>query len=170
MRWFSWRPASGRPLMDKRGMAIAAACAIVLPLTAVSEGLRTKPYRDPGNPNLWTVCYGETERQMRTYTAEECGVLLRARQAKDYAPKVLDCVPAFIDPKRRNAFAASIDAAYNAGTTAFCRSRMARSFNMGRWTEGCNGFEGWYVTARGKRLPGLVKRRAAERALCLKAI
>jgi lysozyme len=112
------------------------------------------------------VCFGETEREMRIYTPQECQVLLEARQQHDYAPAVLKCVPGLVD--RKHAFAASIDAAYNAGVAAFCRSRMARSFNQGKWAEGCNGFVGWYETAKGKKLRGLVRRRAAERALCLK--
>jgi lysozyme len=95
--------------------------------------------------------------------------LLKDRQAADYAPAVLKCVPGFADQRRRYAFAASIDAAYNAGTSAFCRSRMARSFNAGKWKAGCEGFRGWYVLAGGKKLPGLARRREAERSLCLES-
>ena len=146
---------------------IAAAVLLAGPVTAAFEGLRTKPYHDPGDGRL-TVCYGETEREMRLYTADECLVLLEARQKQDYAPAVLKCVPGFADERRRPAFAASIDAAYNAGIAAFCRSRMARSFNAGHWKQGCEGFRGWYVTAGGKRLRGLERRREAERTLCLK--
>jgi lysozyme len=86
---------------------------------------------------------------------------------------VLLCVPAFAEEKRRYAFAAAIDASYNAGWAAFCKSRMARAFNANRWAEGCNGFSGWYATARinGKPTPlkGLQRRREAERKLCLKS-
>lgn len=136
-------------------------------LTAPREGLATHPYRDPGNPKIWTVCYGETERAMRTYTAQECLALLKDRQTEDYAPAVLKCVPGFADERRRYAFAASIDAAYNAGTAAFCSSRMARAFNAGQWRQGCAGFAGWRATANGKALRGLERRREAERSLCL---
>lgn len=146
--------------------AIAAAVLLSVPVTAAYEGLRTKPYSDPAG--IKTVCYGETERAMRTYTADECKVLLESRQQRDYAPAVLKCVPGLA--QKREAFAASIDAAYNAGTIAFCKSRMAQAFNAGRWKEGCDGFSGWYVTAKGKRLAGLVKRREAERQLCLSGL
>lgn len=151
------------PKTPPKAPAIIAAVALVAALTASSEGLRTKPYRDPvGIP---TVCYGDTEVQMRTYSANECANLLIARLQRDYAPAVLACVPALSD--HRYAFAASIDAAYNAGKAAFCRSRMARSFNAGQWRQGCEGFRGWYVTAGGKVYSGLVRRREAERSLCL---
>jgi lysozyme len=151
----------------KQRLAIAGACTLAAgALTIPFEGLVTHPNPDPANPRLLQVCYGDTEVEMRVYTPQECQVLLIARQQRHYAPAVLKCVPGLAD--KRNAFAASIDASYNAGIAAFCRSRMARAFNQGKWREGCNGFVGWYETARGKRLRGLVRRRAAERALCLK--
>jgi lysozyme len=150
--------------------AIAAAVAVSATVTAGYEGLRTKPYYDPAH--VLTVCYGETERQMRTYSSTECFALLKDRQTADYAPSIAKCVPAFADPRHRYAFAASIDASYNAGISAFCRSRMARAFNGGNWIGGCKLFSGWYATARinGKPTPlkGLQRRREAERALCLR--
>lgn len=156
-----------KPKPSKGGIVavIFAAVAIAAPLTAHFEGLRTKPYADPGNGTA-TVCYGETEREMRTYTPDECAALLRARQAKDYAPKVLACVPGLAD--RREAFAASISLSYNIGVSAFCRSTIARRFNAGRWREGCDHFRDW-KRAGGKVLRGLVRRREAERSLCLKS-
>lgn len=160
---------SDAPQRPSSRALIAAAVLIAAPLTASFEGLRTTPYHDPGDGRL-TVCYGETEREMRQYTPDECQVLLEARQQADYAPAVLKCVPGFADEKRINAFAAATDAAYNAGVVAFCRSPMARLFNSGQWREGCERFVGWYETAHGKKLRGLVKRRAAERSLCLKSI
>ena len=161
--------ADGLTRKQKTSAAIAAACLVCAPLTASFEGLRTKPYADPGDGRA-TVCYGETEREMRSYTPDECATMLRARQASDYGPAVLKCVPGLAESRRVNAFAASIDAAYNAGTAAFCRSPMARYFKAGRWIEGCNAFVGWYVTSNGKKLPGLARRRAAEHLLCLKSV
>jgi lysozyme len=146
---------------------IALAVLISAPLTAKFEGLRTHPYHDPGDGRL-SVCYGETEREMRSYTADECLVLLRSRQANDYAPAIAKCVPAL--PLRTYAYAASIDASYNAGVKAFCKSRMAKAFRAGDYKAGCEGFVGWYETAGGKRLPGLARRRIAERSLCMKSL
>jgi len=151
----------------KTPAVIAAAVLIAAPLTASFEGLRTKPYKDPGDGRA-TVCYGETEREMRQYTPEECKVLLQARLAADYAPAVLKCVPAISE--RPQILAASTDAAYNAGTAAFCRSPMARRFNASDWAGGCQSFVGWYVRGGGKVLPGLVRRRQAEAALCRRGL
>lgn len=151
---------------ERAAAAIAAAVLVAVPLTAGFEGLRTRPYRDPAN--IETVCFGDTEVEMRVYTADECGKLLRERMARDYAPKVLACLPQLMDPKRKPVFAALIDAAYNAGPAAVCRSRMARAIRAGDWKAACKGFVGWYETARGKWYRGLHRRRLAERDLCLK--
>jgi lysozyme len=167
-------------------IAIAAAVQIATPLAEQFEGLRTRAYRDP--VNILTVCYGETEAvdPARIYSRDDCAAKLRRRMAQDYAPKLLDCVPGFIDPARKQQFGAALDASYNAGPAAFCRSPMAAAFNAGRWRAGCDAFAGWYVTGRMARpharypsrrlangqwavtFPGLVRRRAAEREICLR--
>jgi lysozyme len=150
---------------QKAAAAIAAAVLVATPLTASFEGLRTHPYRDvTGTP---TVCYGDTEVEMRVYAADECGKLLRERVARDYAPRVLACLPQLLDERRKLVFAALIDASYNAGWAAVCKSRMAERIRAGQWQAACNGLSGWYVTSKGVPLRGLVRRREAEKALCL---
>jgi lysozyme len=144
---------------------VAAAVLICAPLTASREGLRTKPYLDPAG--IPTVCYGETELPLRVYSADECGAMLRQRLLKDYAPKIAACLPELVDKQKANALAAFIDAAYNAGPSAVCKSRMAKAVHAGQLGVACDAFSGWYVIARGKKLPGLVKRREAERKLCM---
>ncbi len=157
-------------------IAIAAAVAIAAPsLTEPFEGFEPRPYLDPAK--VRTVCYGETEGiETRVYSKSECGQLLRVRMARDYAPRLLACLPQLIDQRRRNVFAAMLDASYNAGWSAVCQSRMARSIRAGDWTGACTGLRGWYVTARNRQtgqriqLAGLVRRRNAEAALCLQPV
>jgi lysozyme len=154
--------------MASRGQKIAAACALACGLTAGFEGLRTHPYVDPGNHRTLTVCFGDTQVEMRSYTPEECQMLLETRQQRDYAPGVLKCVPGLAD--KREAFAASVDGAYNAGVSAFCRSPMAQRFNRSDWTGGCNAFRTWHTMPGTSVHNGLVRRRNAEATLCLKAV
>lgn len=158
---------------QKGGAAIAAAVLVAAPLATQFEGYVAKAKPDPvGIP---TYCYGETEKvdPARIYAKSECAALLRKRMAADYAPKILDCLPALVEPQRRYVFAALIDAAYNAGPVAVCKSRMAVSIRGGSWAGACQGFTGWYVTAKDRRtgvrkeLPGLVRRRKAEAGVCL---
>jgi lysozyme len=139
------------------GALIAAACLVAAPLTQRWEGYRARVYNDPAH--IKSYCYGETTNvnPMAVYTKGQCGDLLRARMAKDYAPQVARCLPTITS--NRFAFGALIDASYNTG-----------------WYPVCNGFAGWYTTARDRRsgrivqLKGLVNRRLDERATCLRGV
>jgi lysozyme len=70
---------------------------------------------------------------------------------------------------RPNQLAASVSLAYNIGTTAFCRSTVARRFNAGQWKAGCDAFLMW-DRAGGRKVRGLTRRREAERAICLRGL
>ncbi|MFG6915415.1 glycoside hydrolase family protein, partial [Burkholderia pseudomallei] len=68
--------------------------------------------------------------------------------------------------------AAAVSFAYNVGARAYCNSTTAKRFNAGDLRGACraineadDGRPQW-VTARGREMPGLVKRRADERAIC----
>jgi lysozyme len=169
-------PPTAPPKRSAAGVAAicAAAALACLPLTQGSEGLRNRPYLDPAH--ILTVCYGETQGidPARIYSTDDCAGRLRRRLAQDYAPRIAaaNCLPQVATERRVKVFAALLDAAYNAGPVAVCNSRMARSIRAGDWGGGCNGFAGWYTTARdrrtGQRMPlkGLVTRRGKEAALC----
>lgn len=165
--------------------AAAAATAVILPTTMTNEGFRSHVYLDPAR--IPTYCFGDTKdpKWGHTYSRSECAQLLKTRMVRDYAVPITNCVPQLADPRHLHQFAASIDAAYNAGTAAFCRSPMAASFRAGDWKGGCLKFVGWYATAELPRpnglscrllnngkwsceLPGLVRRRQEESAACLK--
>lgn len=145
---------------------------VAAPLTASYEGYSPKVYYDPAH--ILTQCYGETRDidPSKMYSKDECMAKLRARMAKDYAPQIAQCLPQIATDERVKVFAALLDASYNAGTAAVCKSRMAISIKAGKWAEACNGFYGWYTTARDRKtgqriaLRGLVIRREKEAALC----
>lgn len=149
--------------MTKAKVAAAGACAALLalatPVVIRYEGLSTTPYRDP--VGILTVCYGETNVAMRTYTPAECQDML-ARSLAEHWQKVAHCVPADA-PDRVKAASASF--AYNVGPAAFCGSTMSRKLLARDYAGGCAELSRW-TYAGGQQLPGLVKRRAAERALC----
>lgn len=145
------------------GAMIAAAIAGSLALIKPFEGKRNDPYRDI--VGVLTVCYGETQAPMRRYSDAECSAMLERRVEQDYAAPILRCVPGFAT--RPNPYAAAISLSYNIGVRAFCGSTAARQFNAGNWAKGCDAFLSWKM-AGGKVIAGLVRRREAERALCLK--
>lgn len=170
-------PVERRAEKSGAGIAaiIAAAVLVCIPLTATSEGERLRPYRDPAHIVTW--CDGETQgRPKGAYSSAECRAMLQNRLARDYAPGIAECLPQLADPRRIKIFAAFLDASYNAGIAAVCKSRMAASVRAGRLEQACAGFIGWYVTARDRRtgariqLRGLVIRRAREAALCREGV
>jgi lysozyme len=153
--------------------AAAGAC---VQLTASSEGFLSKAKPDPAG--IPTGCYGERVDQSdldpnRVYSASECAARLRNRLAREYAPKILACLPQVADDRRVAVFGALLDAAYNAGPGAVCGSRMARSIKAGDWKGACNGFYGWRSIAHDRKgrvlhLKGLETRRANEAKLCMR--
>jgi lysozyme len=144
------------------GAALLAALSLATPEIMRWEGKRNDPYRDI--VGVMTVCYGETQAVMRRYSDTECSAMLSRRVEGDYARLILKCVPGFA--ARPHPFAAAISLSYNIGTAGFCRSTSARRFNSGDWRGGCDAMLAWN-RAGGKVVNGLVRRREAERRLCL---
>ena len=146
---------------------VGTACATVLlacvPLFESSGDTRLIAYHDV--VGVVTVCDGHTDKSLKIgqkFTKEQCQQMLVDDLVKHAAP-VLKCVPGLKD--KTGPLAASVDLAYNIGTTAFCASTIAKKFNAGDFAGACAEFSRW-VKAGGRVLPGLVKRRAYDRALC----
>lgn len=145
----------------KKGAAITA---LVVGLVGTFEGLRTVAYRDPvGIP---TVCYGETRgvHMGDRYTVEQCKAML-GNSLVQYETGMLRCIrqPEKVPDKSYVAF---LSFTYNVGVGAFCGSTLAKKVNRGDLIGACNELPKW-VKAKGITLPGLVKRRAEEKTLCL---
>lgn len=127
------------------------------------EGESTVAYRDiVGVP---TICFGET-RGVRIGDRETHAGCVRmlGNRLVEFETGVDRCLdhPEKIPDK---SYAAMISVAYNIGVTAFCGSTMARRLNAGDVAGACDALTAWNK-AGGKVVTGLVRRRAAERALC----
>jgi len=144
------------------GVAGAGVAGWLLLFTQSQEGLKLYGYLDP--VGVATKCYGDTHEVVlgHKYSKEECKASLE-NQLTVAALGVKSCVPMLaVHP---GPFAAATDFAYNAGVGAFCKSSIANKFRSGNWAGGCAELSKW-IYAGGKVLPGLVKRRAAERKKC----
>lgn len=152
------------PAPSGKGPAGFAAAVLALAGATVSyhEGYIPNTYADPvGIP---TICFGHTGPDVvpgRVATAEECRELLEGDLLVAWHG-VQMCVKAPIEPHQA---AALVSFTFNVGVKALCSSTLARKANGGDWPGACAELSRW-VYARGIRLPGLVKRRAAERAMC----
>lgn len=145
----------------------AAWLAICVSCVAGFEGLRTVAYNDPvGIP---TICFGETRNVAigDQRTVDECRQMLGDRLV-EFGAQVDKCTPDTTLPPYRKAAVTSF--AYNVGVRAYCASTLARKLNAGDVQGGCDELLRWVYTTRGGvriKWPGLEKRRAEERAMCL---
>lgn len=140
--------------------------ALAVALVGGFEGLRTAAYLDPvGIP---TLCFGETRgvRLGDSATRAQCEAMLIDRLA-EFSAAIDRCLPPDLpDPS----YVAFLSAAYNIGSPAFCGSSMARLARSGDLAGACDALLLWdKVTVAGVKvsLPGIARRRAEERALCL---
>lgn len=151
--------------------AIVGATAAAALLTAVPkfEGVSLVAYRDP--VGVITACFGETRgvKLGQRFTYAECLAKLEPRLA-EMAEAVDHCTPvASMTVGQRRAV---VDFAYNEGPGTYCRSSIAANFRAGNVAAACRSFnesptgKPQYITAAGVELPGLVERRATERAWC----
>ena len=149
----------------KKNAAAAALCCTVV---GGFEGLRTTAYPDPatrGEP--WTVCYGETMGVKRgdRHSVAECKAMLLNR-LDGFADRVEACVTRPMPDEVEVAF---VSLAYNIGAAGFCRSSVVRAWSVGDSRAACDAILK-FNRAAGVVFPGLVRRREAERALCLKGL
>ena len=139
----------------------AGATALAVPLVMLYEGTRLQSYRDP--VGIVTACVGHTGPELRMgqrYTKEQCETMLYGDLLKH--ADALNCIKT---PLADNQKAAFLSFAFNVGNKAFCDSTLARKANAGNMPGACAELSRW-TRSGGRELPGLVKRRAAERELC----
>ncbi|HGO4163044.1 TPA: lysozyme [Serratia marcescens] len=129
------------------------------------EKLRLKAYPDPGSGGKpWTIGWGHTKGVMQgdRITQEQAEAFF----SEDLAVFELTVNGAIKRPMTQNQFDAMVSLAFNIGGPAFAGSTLVKKFNAGDAHEAADEFPKWRNSA-GKVMPGLVKRRAAEREMFL---
>lgn len=148
----------------KAGLAAAIAATIAAP----AEGIRQYAYYCPAG--ILTTCYGHTGDVIKgkQYSLTECKALLSSDMLKavEQVDKCHPGLPVAV-------LAAFSDAAFNLGAPVACdgnKSTAARYLYQGQLVAACNQLPRWNkatVAGVSVELPGLTKRRAQERELCL---
>jgi lysozyme len=131
------------------------------------EGYRQTAYPDPathGPP--YTACYGDTHGVHfgDTFTKQQCDERLLIR-LNEFGDAIERCVPG-LKTAPRKVYVAQLSLSYNIGEHAFCHSSVARLYNEGKTIEACDAMLVWNKAA-GVVFPGLTRRRATERLMCL---
>lgn len=127
-----------------------------------AEGLRLESYLCPAG--VWTIGYGHTKDVLPAskVTEHQANAILDVDLDK-FERRVAQLAPG----ANENEFAAMVSFAFNLGEAALQRSTLLKKFLAGDKPGAAAEFMKWTYAA-GKVLPGLVKRRAAERSLFLK--
>lgn len=128
------------------------------------EGCRLTAYQD--SVGVWTIGYGHTGPDVHIalrITQAQADALL-AEDLASFEKCVNDAVSHSITP---NQFAALVSFAYNLGCQALRGSTLLHLLNQGDVSGAADQFQYW-THAGGVILPGLVRRRVAEKALFLK--
>jgi len=134
----------------------------LLTLIQTFEGLRLRAYVCPAG--VWTCGWGSTGPDVTpttVWTQDEADARLQIDAVRFTAAAKTLC-PSLEGPQ----LAAVADFAYNMGATRLAGSTLRRKINAGDLDSAADEFEKW-VYGGGRKLPGLVARRLAERALFL---
>jgi len=126
------------------------------------EGLKLTSYLCPaGIPTIgWGHTYGV--KLNRTISVEEAEVLLD----HDYQEAEDDVLEVVTVPLNENQLGALTSFVFNLGVGKLIGSTLRKKLNQGDYNTAAEEFDKW-VFAGGKKLNGLVKRRAEERQLFL---
>lgn len=127
------------------------------------EGLRLKPYLCPAG--VPTVGYGHTGPEVKLTSPPITPAFaehLLTEDAERFAIAALKLSPNLAGDTDR--LSAISDFCYNLGTTRYKASTLRRKICDGEWHDAADELEKW-VWGGGRKLPGLVMRRAAEAAL-----
>ncbi|MEB3288639.1 MAG: lysozyme [Leptolyngbya sp.] len=153
-----WQPPPTNQQINAEGLA----------LIKHFEGLRTTAYQDA--VGVWTIGYGHTS--MAGPPVVYPGMTITTAEADAILQQDLDLFEqgvsqALTIPTDENPFSALVSFAFNVGLSAYRNSTLLRKHNAGDFPGAAAEFPRW-VYAEGEVLPGLVRRRDAERALYLK--
>jgi lysozyme len=156
-------PAHQRKVVAAGGAAAAAALVIAIsgPLIERHEGTVLATYADP--VGILTACVGHTGPELRrgqTFSKAQCGAIFSDDQRKVIVA-MGRCTRVDVPVE---SYAALASFGFNAGAGTYCR-KFAPLVNAGRLGAACARLS-LYVYAAGRKLPGLVIRRARERGVC----
>ena len=155
----------------RSAIAVMVLAASTLVGIAVHEDYKNEAYI-PAPGDVPTIGFGTTAgvRMGDKTTPTRSLVRLLEEVEGIYADGVKKCVTA---PLYQHEYEAYVSLAYNIGVAGFCRKALPGKppnlidlINAGEYAEACKRIEAFKYGPGRKILPGLVKRRAEERAIC----
>lgn len=124
------------------------------------EGCKLTAYKCPAD--VWTIGWGSTRNVKEGMVISEGEAFARLMMDMQESGEAIESYVKV--PLNDNQFAALVSFVFNVGAGAFRKSTMLKMLNQGAYSAAAVQFDRW-TKAGNQVLPGLVKRRAAERAL-----
>lgn len=153
---------TGSPSRVRLGILSLALSAAGLVGIVQWEGYSSTAYV-PVPGDVPTIGFGTTSGVKPGDTITPQAALARAlTDASKFEGALRECVKV---PLTQGEYDAFVSLAYNIGPSAFCGSTLVRLLNSGDYAGACAQISRWNKQA-GRVLPGLTKRREAERAKC----
>ena len=162
---------SSLPPQARVGIAIAMVTASTLTGIAQYEDYRETAYV-PVKGDVYTIGYGSTKGVKPGDKITPTRALMRLHEEIEgvYADGLKKCITA---PLHMHEFGAFVSLAYNVGVPTVCRKakpgkppNLIDLINSQRYAEACERIDAFVYGPGRVKLAGLVKRRAAERAMC----
>ena len=162
--------ASAATVADMLGLAIDQMAVSLFGVDIICgfEGKRLAAYDD--GVGVWTIGFGTTvyPNGIKVKKGDTC----TEAQAKAYMAHDLKKFESAVNntvkvPLNQNQFDALVSLAYNIGTNAFSKSTLVKKLNANDIRGAADQFDVW-VNAGGKRMQGLVNRRAKEKEVFLR--
>ncbi len=130
-----------------------------LDLIKSCEGFRATAYRD--GSGVWTIAYGHTRGVRAGDRCDQAQGEAWLAQAEAAVRRQIAV------PLSQKQFDALVSFVFNVGQVALANSTLRRKLNAGDYRGAADEFPRWVHDAAGAVEPGLVTRRALERALFL---
>lgn len=148
-----------------RAAGLVGAAALAATLFMPFEGERLKANLDP--IAIREICWGHIKGVTINQIATDGQCVVYLGEDTNAAEKEVDSDTD--TPMSDKTKAAFISFVYNVGGVKFRGSTMLRRLRAGDIAGACDQLTRW-VYAGGQRLPGLIRRRESEKALCLAGI
>lgn len=146
-----------------KGLLIVSASTIVS--LAGYEGYKEYAYMPTPN-DVPTIGFGSTKDVKMGDRTDPVRSLIRMKNEieNEYAAGVKRCIGD--TPISQGEYAAFVLFTYNVGVHAFCTSTLVKKLKQGDYNGACRELLRW-DKQKGKRMPGLTKRRRAEYKICM---
>jgi lysozyme len=150
-------------MMIRMKVAALSLSASALVGLAVHEGYREQAYTPVPGDRL-TLGFGDAQGIQPGQRTDPIRALIRLNnQVSVFEREMRECIGDV--PLYQHEWDAVISWAFNIGSGAACKSTLVRKLKAEDYAGACAELDRW-VYFQGRVLPGLVKRRAEERALC----